>query len=79
MATSRMDSVLQYLRRATLPRGQAALSDGQLLEQFIRSHDAAAFENLVRRHGPMVIHVAITSVKYCTHLYHFTIIRTQGL
>ena len=30
------------------------LSDGQLLERFAVRHDEAAFEALVRRHGPMV-------------------------
>jgi RNA polymerase sigma factor (sigma-70 family) len=30
------------------------LSDGQLLERFVAGRDEAAFEGLVRRHGPMV-------------------------
>ncbi|OAI46318.1 hypothetical protein AYO44_11495 [Planctomycetaceae bacterium SCGC AG-212-F19] len=33
------------------------MTDGQLLDQFVRLHDAAAFEMLVRRHGPMVMRV----------------------
>lgn len=33
------------------------MTDGQLLEQFVRQHDSAAFEILVRRHGPMVLRV----------------------
>lgn len=33
------------------------MTDGQLLAQFVRAHDAAAFETLVRRHGPMVLRV----------------------
>jgi RNA polymerase sigma-70 factor (ECF subfamily) len=32
-------------------------SDGQFLESFIRERDEAAFEALVRRHGPMVLGV----------------------
>jgi RNA polymerase sigma factor (sigma-70 family) len=33
------------------------MTDGQLLECFVRAHDPAAFEALVRRHGPMVLRV----------------------
>jgi RNA polymerase sigma factor (sigma-70 family) len=33
------------------------MTDGQLLEQFVRHQDSAAFETLVRRHGPMVLRV----------------------
>ena len=32
-------------------------SDAQLLERFVSGHDAAAFEALVARHGPMVLSV----------------------
>src|ERR1700687_97941 len=35
----------------------ATLTDGQLLERFAAEHDPAAFEALVRRHGPMVLRV----------------------
>ncbi len=33
------------------------LTDGQLLDRYVTTHDAAAFEALVRRHGPMVLGV----------------------
>jgi RNA polymerase sigma factor (sigma-70 family) len=33
------------------------LSDGQLLSRYVTTRDAAAFETLVRRHGPMVLGV----------------------
>jgi RNA polymerase sigma factor (sigma-70 family) len=36
----------------------APLSDGQFLHSFLSRHDEAAFEVLVRRHGPMVLQVA---------------------
>jgi RNA polymerase sigma factor (sigma-70 family) len=39
------------------PHAQAALSDGQLLQRFARSQDAAAFAALIQRHGPMVLGV----------------------
>ena len=43
--------------RAVLLRDGAGLTDGQLLECFIARRDDAAFEALVRRHGPMVLAV----------------------
>jgi RNA polymerase sigma factor (sigma-70 family) len=55
MATSTLAPVLHYVRRlsGTPPVGEMA--DGELLRRFARSGDAAAFEWLVRRHGPMVL------------------------
>jgi RNA polymerase sigma factor (sigma-70 family) len=35
----------------------AGLTDGQLLERFVTSHDEGSFAALVRRHGPMVMSV----------------------
>jgi RNA polymerase sigma factor (sigma-70 family) len=43
--------------RVVLLRDGAGLTDGQLLECFIARRDDAAFEALVRRHGPMVLAV----------------------
>ncbi len=57
MATSRLDSVFQQLRRVVLMRDGAGLTDAQLLELFISQKDHAAFEALVRRHGTMVLKV----------------------
>jgi len=54
MATSELSRVLQTLRRATLLPEEASLSDGQLLESYVRSRAEAAFAALVSRHGPMV-------------------------
>jgi RNA polymerase sigma factor (sigma-70 family) len=48
-----MNSVLRHLNRAAL----GGLTDGQLLERFLGRRDEAAFEALVRRHGPMVLGV----------------------
>jgi RNA polymerase sigma factor (sigma-70 family) len=53
MATNQLRGVIQTLRRATLPE-EAGLSDGQLLESYVRSREEAAFAALVHRHGPMV-------------------------
>src|SRR5262245_24675937 len=48
-----MQGVLQHLYRAALlTAGEAG--DGQLLAAFLARRDEAAFEALLRRHGPMV-------------------------
>ena len=57
MATAQMDTVMQHLRRAVLRQDGVGWADGQLLDYFIDQQDEAAFEALVRRHGPMVFGV----------------------
>ncbi len=52
-----VNPAVRYVRRAALLAGGAGLADGQLLARFIAHRDEAAFEMLVRRHGPMVIGV----------------------
>jgi RNA polymerase sigma factor (sigma-70 family) len=54
MASSQASEVIEHLRRAVLLSDAAGLTDGQLLEDFIRRRDEAALAALVRRHGPMV-------------------------
>jgi RNA polymerase sigma factor (sigma-70 family) len=54
VATSQLKKVLPRLRKAALLQQGATLTDGQLLESFVARQDEAAFEALVRRHGPMV-------------------------
>jgi RNA polymerase sigma factor (sigma-70 family) len=54
MAASPLTKVVQHLRRAALMRDGGDLSDGQLLECYLRDHEDAAFGALVHRHGPMV-------------------------
>ena len=53
MAVHLLTEVIQNLRRSTLS-DEPAVSDGQLLDQFIEHHDESAFAILVRRHSPMV-------------------------
>jgi RNA polymerase sigma factor (sigma-70 family) len=48
---------LHRLRRTVLLPNGGGLTDGQLLEEFVLRRDEAAFEALVRRHGPMVLGV----------------------
>jgi RNA polymerase sigma factor (sigma-70 family) len=61
MATSRqmspMKRMVRHLRRAVLLKDRHTLSDGGLLEAFLTGRDEAAFEILVKRHGPMVLGV----------------------
>ena len=46
--------ILSHLRKALL---DPTLTDGQLLDRFLRDCDDIAFESLVHRHGPMVLGV----------------------
>jgi DNA-directed RNA polymerase specialized sigma24 family protein len=52
-----MHVLLRYLRRAAPFQDEDRLTDGQLLDRFLAQRDEAAFEELVRRHGPMVLGV----------------------
>jgi RNA polymerase sigma factor (sigma-70 family) len=57
MAMNPDNAVMDQLRRAVLRADGSGLTDGQLLDSFLRRRDEAAFEALVRRHGPMVLGV----------------------
>jgi RNA polymerase sigma factor (sigma-70 family) len=52
-----LNKIVTQLRRAVRLSDGGDWSDGQLLDQFIGQHDEAAFEALVKRHGPMVLGV----------------------
>src|SRR5262245_23718950 len=56
MTTLRTDTVLRHVRRLAA-RPASVLDDRQLLERFTAGRDEAAFAELVRRHGPMVLGV----------------------
>ena len=57
MAASVANKVILHLRRAAYLHPGAGLTDAELLERYIHWRDDAAFESLVRRHGPMVLGV----------------------
>jgi RNA polymerase sigma factor (sigma-70 family) len=57
MATDQPSDALLQFRGAALLGDGGEMTDGQLLECFITRRDEAAFEALVRRHGPMVLGV----------------------
>jgi RNA polymerase sigma factor (sigma-70 family) len=57
MASEHFSTLLRLLRRHAGEAVGGALSDGQLVERFVRQRDEAAFEALFWRHGPMVLAV----------------------
>jgi RNA polymerase sigma factor (sigma-70 family) len=57
MATNAVNGMIRHLRRAAIQRDAAALTDGELLEQYLAGRDETAFEVLLRRHGAMVLGV----------------------
>jgi RNA polymerase sigma factor (sigma-70 family) len=52
-----MKTVIRHLRRAALLQEGSGPTDARLLEMFSAGRDEAAFEALMRRHGPMVLGV----------------------
>jgi RNA polymerase sigma factor (sigma-70 family) len=47
--------ILQYLRNLLHRHSGGGVTDGQLLERFVKEREETAFEVLVWRHGPMVL------------------------
>jgi RNA polymerase sigma factor (sigma-70 family) len=56
VAAGRIGSAFQKFRQVEAVRA-GGVTDGQLLDQFVARREEAAFEALVRRHGPMVLGV----------------------
>jgi RNA polymerase sigma factor (sigma-70 family) len=52
-----LGKVIDHLRQALVPPNGGGLSDGQLLARFVSDREEAAFEAMVKRHGPMVLGV----------------------
>jgi RNA polymerase sigma factor (sigma-70 family) len=57
MPSPSLSAAVAGVARAVARRTDPDPSDGQLLARFVRSRDEAAFAELVRRHGPMVLGV----------------------
>src|SRR5580704_7503228 len=57
MAIAGMNKVIGQLRSVLDKRDAAGLKDGDLLNRYLQQRDEAAFEALVRRHGPMILGV----------------------
>jgi RNA polymerase sigma factor (sigma-70 family) len=56
-AIAGLNRLVRNMRRAALVRAPAVVPDGRLLESFLTQRDDAAFAQLVKRHGPMVLGV----------------------
>jgi RNA polymerase sigma factor (sigma-70 family) len=59
MAANRIARLVRFCRRALSPQQADESTDAHLLELFIQQKDETAFEELVRRHGPMVLGVCL--------------------
>jgi RNA polymerase sigma factor (sigma-70 family) len=57
MQPGTLNTVVRHLRRSMLRQDFDALTDGELLGDYVTHADPAAFEALVCRHGPMVLGV----------------------
>jgi RNA polymerase sigma factor (sigma-70 family) len=57
MATTNLNAFLRRLTRGMIAETLADQSDRQLVELFLAGRDGAAFEAIVRRHGPIVYRV----------------------
>lgn len=52
------EPVLEHIRALAAARPDVPACDAELLSRFVGRRDEAAFESLLRRHGPMVLRVA---------------------
>ncbi len=57
MATGPVIPIIRHIRRIALLHDNGDISDGWLLDAFLKTKDETAFEALVKRHGPMVLGV----------------------
>jgi RNA polymerase sigma factor (sigma-70 family) len=57
MTDERAGPLLRFIRRLAADHPAGPLTDGALLTRFLAGGDEAAFETLLRRHGPMVLAV----------------------
>jgi RNA polymerase sigma factor (sigma-70 family) len=57
MATAQLGTVVRHIRNLAADPKMSEQTDGALLRAFLSGNDPAAFEALLRRHGPMVLRV----------------------
>lgn len=62
MATAQLGAVLRYIGNLAADPKIGEQTDGALLRAFLSRNDQAAFEALVRRHGPMVLRVCLRTL-----------------
>ena len=59
MAATQVSQFVRELRIVLEQRDVANLADAELWTRYVRARDEAAFETLVKRHGPMAINVIL--------------------
>jgi RNA polymerase sigma factor (sigma-70 family) len=64
MGNAQMDLVLRHLHTLVAKEKGRQLPDRQLLERFLAERDEAAFAELVKRHGPMVLNVCQSVLRH---------------
>ncbi len=57
MATAQLGAVLRHIRNLPADQKTNEQTDGELIRAFMTRKDQAAFEIIVKRHGPMVLQV----------------------
>jgi RNA polymerase sigma factor (sigma-70 family) len=57
MTGERADVLLRHIHRLTARPGTVVLSDAELVRRFVARREGVALEELIRRHGPMVLGV----------------------
>src|SRR5262245_25045214 len=57
MSRGTSSSLVSYIRRIAFTGHQEGSDDRELVRRFVADRDEAAFEALLRRHGPMVLGV----------------------
>jgi|GEM_PF-6661009 len=62
MATALVGTVLRHIRSLAADCKISEQTDGALLRAFLGDNDQAAFEALLRRHGPMVLRVCLRTL-----------------
>src|SRR5262245_60653197 len=57
MAKTAYSAILQFIRRISVDPRMRVAPDQELLQRFLGEQNEAAFEAILRRHGPMVLDV----------------------
>jgi RNA polymerase sigma factor (sigma-70 family) len=65
MSMGHRNQLLDQVRRAAFGLSAEQVTDGELLDRFLARREEAAFEALVRRHGPMVLGVCQRVIGNC--------------
>jgi hypothetical protein len=57
MRATHLNKVIEHLRGVLAKHDAGGITDAELWKRYVHDRDEAAFESLVRRHGPMVFAV----------------------